>query len=394
MKTHQYRIHGIIRMISPLHIAAPGSVKYDPTTGTYPDKKDNGMPCTAVQQLNLPMLRSYKVNGDVKTFQAKVPLIAANNINGAFRRNCSAIVFDTMLAKNQQINMGTYSAMTCGAVTGNPDSAMVKFQEYREARANPFVGLFGGGPRMLRRHVWENNLVPYTSETEFMFRGAARHPSFDDIEKLDVMVPDGIRLVQQFHFLRNDDLLKFVDLAMQEKVIKDFEKNMLERQNNILQAQGNKGEEGTSKANKFSPRTMSAYEFVIPGIAFPLSLELDVTDDQLGLFLLTLDRFAEKERIGGMVRNGFGQFVLENVVLVDGETGEVKKHLFSGGRLNRDDSGAAYPYLQAWHLAAQSPEFSAERLDYLMRLPAPKATDEEKKEKAAAKKAAKEAAGA
>lgn len=390
MTIKHYHLHGIIKTLSPLHIAAPGSVHYDLVTGTYPKKdvKTKVMDCTGIQQLHLPSLRAPD-SDEGRAYQSKVPLIAANNFSGGLRRSACAVVFDALLAKNQRVEIGTYSAMTCGAVTGSPDGAMVKFEEYREARAHPFVGLFGGGPRMFRRHVRLNNMVPLTRETEFMFQGIARHPAFDDVEQLDVMVPDRVRLVHQFHFVRNDDLLKFVDFSMQEKVIRDFEASMLERQTKIFQAQATAGEDGAEKANTFTPRTMSSYEFVIPGIAFPMVCDLEVTEEQLGLFLLALDRFCEKERIGGAARNGFGQFVMENVVLVDVETGEVKKHLFSSGRLDRDESGAAFPYLQAWYTAAQSKNFTADRLNHLLRPGAPK---KGKKNKSAVEKTSADAA--
>lgn len=384
MITKKYRIHGIIKTISPLHIAAPGAVRFDPTTGGYASG-DGGIACTGIQQMPLPSTLTGKSGSE---YQAKVPMIAANNLNGALRRQAAAITFDALLAKGEKVDMGTYSAMTCGSVTGKPDGGLVKFEEYREARQNPFLGLYGGGPRMMRRNVRVHNLVPVTKATAFMHQGVSRHPGFDGPGELATQytVPESVKLVQMFAFVKNDDLLKFVDLAMQEKVITDFEKKIAERQQSILDDKAAKDSGG--EGSRFSNRTFTSYEFVIPGVGFPMTFELDVTDEQLGLFMLALDRFAATERLGGALRNGFGQFAMENVVLVDVASGE-SSELFEGGRLDRDKDGAAFPYLQAWDKAALS--LSAERLNYLMRPPADKPTDEEKKEKAAAKKLAKAA---
>lgn len=386
MQTKKYRIHGIIKTTSPMHIAAPGALRYDDKTSRNPLGTFD-IACTGIQKMSLPSIISSENDSE---YQAKVPMIAANNLNGGLRRQAAAITFEALLAKGEKVDMGTYSAMTCGAVTGKPDMDLVKFEEYREVRQHPFIGLYGGGPRMMRRNVRVHNLVPITEATEFMHQGNSRHPSFGgpaDIS-LTYAVPKKVRMVQKFAFVRNDDLLKFVDFAMQEKVISDFEKNMTDRQQKILSDKTAK--ENDEKGSRFSTRIFSAYEYVIPGIAFPMTFELDVTDEQLGLFMLALDRYAANERIGGAVRNGFGQFSMENVVLVDAETGEVHDGIFSCGRLNRSNENVI-PFLKAWDTATQS--LSAERLNYLMRPPVEKATDEEKKEKAAAKKAAKEISG-
>lgn len=390
--TKKYRIHGILKTTSPMHIAAPGSLRYDPDTRRMTSGK-LGIPCTGIQMLSLASVVSIpgETEAETREFQIKVPMIAANNLSGGLRRQAAAIAFEALLAKGQKVDIGTYSGMTCGSVTGKPDGGLVKFEEYREARANPFLGLFGGGPRMMRRNAKVHNLVPVTKSTEFMHQGASRHPGFDGAEDLalKVTIPESVRFVQVQTFVKNDDLIKFVDFAMQEKVIADFERKMIERQQNILSDK--EAKDSGAEGSRFSNRTFTSYEYVIPGVSFPMTFELDVTDEQLGLYMLSLDRYAATERIGGASRNGFGQFVMENVVLVDVETGEVHKNLFIGGRLDRDEDGVAYPFLQAWDAASQS--LSADRLNYLMRPPADKPTDEEKKEKAASKKAAKETKG-
>lgn len=110
-----------------------------------------------------------------------------------------------------------------------------------------------------------------------------------------------------------------------------------------------------------------------------MTFELNVTEEQMGLFLLALDRFAETERIGSMSRNGFGQFSLEKVVLTEVDTDTIHKNLFLNGRLNRTENSPALPYLKKWADAA--PQLSAARLDYLMRPPVQKKEKGKKGEK-------------
>lgn len=366
-ETHRFRIHGFIKTLSPVHIASPIKTRYIPESNTY-GTGDAGIACTTIQRLSLPILHTSGKTG--KNFMDQVPVYTANNLNGALRRTGAAQVIDALQAKGQQINMETYSAMTCGAVTGKPDGEMVKFEEYREAQEHPFVGLFGGGPRLMNRHVRIHNMVPMTKETEFMFEGVARHPALDGVQdyKSVVMVPEEVRLVQVWTFVRNDDVRNLVNLSLQCKAIENFEEKILERQALILEDQ--KAKQNKEEGGRFSTWAFSAFEFLIPGVYLPMTFELDVTDEQLGLFLLALDRFAETERIGGKVANGFGQFSMEKMVLTKVETNETSEGLFLDGRLNQKEDSPAAPYLKAWNSAAK--DLSAERLNYLMRPPAPK----------------------
>lgn len=365
MQTKKYRIHGFVKITSPLHIASPLAARFDHETGrtTY---GQNGIPCTPIQKMALPKLRT----SDTREWQADCPVIPANNINGHLRRAASAIVFDSLLALGQKVKMETYSAMTCGAVTGKPDSDLVKFDEYQEARENVFLGLFGGGPRMMRRNVRVHNLFPVTEDTlaAGIHSGVSRHPDLNGVENyaMSILVPNTVRPVQAWTFIRGDELRSLTDIDMQSRVIDDYMAKIQERQAAVLADRKSKdeGEEG----GRFSTRTFTAMEFIIPGISFPMNFELDVTDAQLGLFLLALDRFAGQDRLGGWSRNGFGQFVLQKVVLVDAQTGEtVTGELFRDDRLDRSEDGAAYPFIAEYFKAAQ--DLSAERLDYLMRPP-------------------------
>lgn len=366
-QTRAFRIHGFIKTLSPLHIASPAKTRWDAEKGNY-TKGTDGIACTPVQRITLPVLHKNEESGT--TFPATVPVYTANSLNGALRRQAAAIVFDALHEKKERVAIDTYSAMTCGAVTGKPDGDPVTFEEYREVRNHPFLGLFGGGPRMMTRHVRVHNMVPITEETEFMFKGVAKHPALDGVEdfKNTIFIPKGMRLIQVWTFIRGDDLRDLTDVAMQIKAIADFEEKIRERQAQILSDKAAK--ESQEEGGRFSTKTFSAFEYVIPGVYFPMTFELDVTEEQLGLFLLALDRFAETERIGSKSANGFGQFSLEKVVLTEVDTNTTHKDLFLDGRLNRAEGSPAQPYLKKWDEAV--PKLSAERLDHLMRPPAKK----------------------
>lgn len=361
----KYRIHGFLKLTTPLHIASPLKMRFDHVTGrkTYGDK---GIACTPIQKMSLPNLRK----NDENEWQADVPFVAGNNLNGHLRRAAAAIIFESLLEKGQKVTMETYSAMTCGAVTGNPDSELIKFEEYRQCRDNIFVGLFGGGPRLIRRNVRTHNCFPVNDETldAGLHSGLIRHPNLDGVEdyKEHIRIPRRIQLVETLTFVRNDELSRLSDIYMQSKVIDNYEIKMQTRQAVILDER--KSKDAGEESSRTSTRSFSAMEYLIGGISLPLNFELEVTEAQLGLFLLALDKFAAEDRLGGCTRNGFGQFLLQKVVLVDAKTEKpVPDELFDSGRLIRSENGTAHQYLSAFYKSVQ--DLTAESLNYLYRPP-------------------------
>ena len=310
MEPKKYRLHAFLRTLSPLHIASPETMTLNTDTMRPVSGKETGVPCTAVQKLMV-----YGQEGVVQ----RVPVIAANNMIGRLRRRAANRVLDVLEKKGQKVTIQTYSALMCGAVTGNPDGRDVLFDEYRETRAHLYIGLFGGGPRMMRRYVRAYNAVPYMEATRFMFE-RIRHPYLDDMAHQTMIEP--FRLFQYWIANRNDDLQKLVNVGQMQCSIEDFEEEIVKRQALILLSKSAKDGEAADN-NRYSTRSWSAFEFVIPGLIFPITFELDVSDAQLALFLFALNDFAQKERLGGHVRNGLGQFALDDVVLVDGDGKEI-----------------------------------------------------------------------
>ena len=355
-----YRLHILLRTLTPLSIATPGEMRVDVGQTHLPPVYGNpkATPCTPVQKLNV--LHDGKI--------VQVPMIAANNIIGRLRRHAAKLVLDVISGKGQKVQIGTFSALTCGAVTGKPDGRDVTFQEYRETRAHPYIGLMGGGPRMMRRHVRCFNAVPYCDATAGMF-DRIRHPHLDDDINSPHKVHVGLhQILQRWIMNRNDDLKDLVDMATAKASIQNFQDAVMERQAQIIgdSARGAEGE----KKDRISTESFTALEFIVPGITFPLSFELlDVDEAQLGLFLASLDRFADIERMGGYSRNGFGQLAFNDVVLEDGEGRILEKNLFMDSRLNRASEHAARA-LQAWADAAK--DLDAADLDRLFAPPVDK----------------------
>jgi len=373
MNYKKYRLYAFLRTLSPLHIASPEKITLNTDTmkqdftGGKGEANYNYTACTGVQKLNI-----YDGNEHLHG----VPVIPANNIVGRLRRHAANKVLEVLEKKGQRVTIQTYSGLTCGAVTGNPDSRDVTFAEYRETRAHPYIGLFGGGPRMMRRYVRCFNAVPYMDLTSGMFE-RIKHPLMDASHKT---TKPSSALFQYWTFNRNDDLRELVNVSRAISSIENFEDEILKRQASIL---AGKSKDGAADNSKYTTKTWTAFEFVVPGIVFPLTFELDVTDAQLALFLLVLDAFAKTERLGGHVRNGLGQFALDEVVVEEVENGMATKtvdHLFNNSALVMDNEFVAEK-MKAWVTA--SADLNAADLNRLFSLPPPDEKKEKKEKKSA-----------
>lgn len=357
------RIHTLIRVLTPLHIAAPSSVRFDASTGNMSMSAEGTMPCTGVQKMPVVPAEADK---DI----AYYPVIAANNVAGRLRRHAARIVLDVLKSKGQRVSLATYGTLQCGAWTGKPDGEDMRYGEYLEAKNHPYLGLFGGGPKLMRKGFRLHNALPAVADIRALL-GHLAHPHGDGVMN---NIP-AHRMTKAWGFRRNDDLRDLVGMSAAASTVDDFERVFDERQTKIIEEQA-KGKDGDG--SRTSTKTYSALEFVLPGTMFDTSFEMldGVTDAQMGLFLLSLDSFANTERLGGYVRNGFGVVSFASVVMVD-ESG-AESSIFNNGRLNLANELVA-GYVSAWHEAAE--DLDAARLDAMLR-------PSEKKEKAKKDKAA------
>lgn len=343
-------IKAILKTRSPLHIAHPDSIRMNGKGGM--EYGDKGFPCTAVQKMRTPVASTAGKDGEQKdtNYNKAYPVIAGNNIAGRLRRHAALIVLKALKAKGQKLSLHAYSVLMCGASTGKPDSEDMTYAEYQASRKNAYFGLFGGGPKMFERRIRVHSSVPVTPSLTDL-KGILAHPN-----AAEYTVNDSTRFTALWGFRRMDDLRDLMNMDMAQATVENFEVEFEKRQALILSDKpADKGDAPElddagaaieKKSNRYSTKTYSAFEFVIPGVLFDLTMEADVaTDAQMGLLMETLDSFVATERLGGAVRNGFGVFSLENVQ-ISSEGGE-SISIFNNGRLNRSIPTVA-TWLKAW----------------------------------------------
>lgn len=373
-------VTAFLKTLSPLHIAAPSSMRYDPSSGQKTYSDIGTVPCSTVQRMMVatPLLsgKSADTDGQQKVFFPSVPVIAANNLAGRIRRYVADVFLRSLKAQGEKASITTYNAVVCGAATGNPDGESVTYDEYARANQHPFLGVMGGGPRMMQRRAKVHNAFAYCRTSSELLE-QTRVPYQHIYDNWDAMLAglgqladaDERNLTQVWTYRRNDDLRELVDMARASESIRDFMQAFNARQSAIIEEAG-KG--GDSKTSTF---TFQALEFVVPGAVFPVVFELkDVTDEQAGLWFRGFQSFCEEECLGGITRNGFGEFVMQHGRVSVFEDGEMVVNEALG-----EEDGFRMQAIEKWVSIADQQK--ADEIDFLMRLPKPK---KEKAKKVAA----------
>ena len=104
-----YTIRGVLRLTSPLHIAAARKESVDPDTDRLLPSGEPGIAVVPATKYQLPMFlrgnRTAASGGQEETDLERgpafldVPVIPANDLRGRLRRLAARAVFDVLLAK-------------------------------------------------------------------------------------------------------------------------------------------------------------------------------------------------------------------------------------------------------------------------------------------------------
>ena len=320
----KFTLKAILKTLQPMNITTAGDYRFNSDTGyvEYGSAKGTDKtPCTAIQRMSV-VGENYPV-----------PVIPANNIAGRLRRHAAELVLNSLYKNSgEKVSLQAYSSLMCGAVGGSPDSRDLTYAEYKKSNEHVYLGLFGGGPRMIKRNVRVLNGLPLRDGVMNTMENQMHPNAWDHVQNFPIVMAWTCR--------RNDDLSEMVNVELQEQSIENYVEEIQKRQAVIIEEKS----KGRSNTSTFS---FSALEFVVPGAHFNFGFELDVaTNAQVGLFLSALDSFVSKERLGSKSSNGFGAFTLKEVILED-EYGNEITDVFVNGRLNTNCSEIK-SYIDAW----------------------------------------------
>jgi CRISPR type IV-associated protein Csf2 len=263
-----------------------------------------------------------------------VPFVPSNSIRGRLRRHCLGIVLESLSAREQTIKLPTFQMLANGGMLGGGDMGTLTVGEVVRARKHVFVGLWGGGPRMLASAVTTHDLLPVCQET--IAAGLVPQPllRFAPVRMVTsstgAVATERLRayqLVTRRMFKRNDDLMRMsADTTHALSVLgSDAEDKVAAYQVEQLGLNTARAEAKTANAGRnartltdeeqeaLKKRTLTNYlelETISPGSVWPMHIELGdhVTPAQIGLVARALERFVEAQGIGSGSRKGYGGF--------------------------------------------------------------------------------------
>lgn len=332
------RITCEVQLVSPLHITAFESGRYLPdaeriVTGA----SEGGVPCSITRKM--PVVRKEPVTTQNGVYHlAQVPVIPSSTLCGKLRNLASKIIEAQFIAANKTTRPETFQTMRSGAATATMKRDQQGITLSLAGANDPFFGLFGGTTFAISSNLVVHEGYALTSDTvdliPFQFRTPVIPPkSYDTLGAVPVVRKD-----QTQEWAEVDH---FVNIVGQEAAL-DF----LADQSARMAASKAKKAAGES-GKKEDLRTVAAVEVVRPGVWFGWTFDVTYRNDQqLGLFLLALEKLVAEGQLGGGKAKGRGRFVVATArlsVLDEGDepyTAEVFQPRMVEGAvlLNRNDS--------------------------------------------------------
>lgn len=320
MQVFENYISGVVRLTSPLYVA---------------DLDEKGKTMTR------PVFR-----GDGK--RVMVPYFPANDFRGRLRRKAAKIILDALAQKGARVPLETYMGLQCGSASGQPDRANLTVEEAYRSRSNVYMGLFGGGARVLPSRFSVADLLPIVQATieagcvpsggdagEFVLPSVIWSKDGEEKQSLANSAYD---LTSKTNMVRRDDVANLDDYPTMQSVVENCDDAVMAYQNKILansEARKNDKKSGADqgdeeKTKKSDLANIFSAEEIAPGVRLWNSILLDsnLTLAQLGLLLSAFASLVKEQRLGGASRRGNGRFVCEQMVVCHSELASVELPIF------------------------------------------------------------------
>lgn len=293
------KIEGILRLLSPMHCAAVG---------------DSG----GEKNVTLTQKQSLITRTGKRTF----PIFPGNDLRGRLRRKAAALILDHIVVSGK-VKVDLYAGLSAGAITASPESDLT-VEEALRARDNVYMGLFGGGTRLLRSRFCANDLVPVLADT-IAARIVPSH--FGDDWVPTGFIGDGVvgplegfGITDKRTSFRIDDVARVTSVNEMEQYIENVLVSVGQKQGETLsgrkerkdsKAAAKTGEiKSTDVAGKKDLSNMFTVETIMRGTPMYCLIDLqnDVSDAHVGLLLLALQALVREQALGGWIRTGFGRY--------------------------------------------------------------------------------------
>jgi CRISPR type IV-associated protein Csf2 len=320
--SYQNRIEGILTLTTPMHCA---------TTGGTADAEGNA---------NITRIQSERVV--TPSGVQWIPFFPGNDLRGRLRRKAANILIGHIGAVSPQLYAGLHAG-----TTGAPPESEKSVEEINRAKKNPFMGLFGGGRRMLESRYRANDLCPVIQDNIAIGRVPAHFGNVDGKNFLP-SGPNGPLSGWEIKSSRTsflvNDILRMTDPTSMQEFVTGGADAIAQRQIELLSGRADRkkdkqaAKDGEIKASDVTKKSdgsnMFEYEYIIPGTPMYclFDMENDTTDEHFGMFLLALLELVREQALGGWVRIGFGRFNADLTLTRNGQKYQIFKEGMNGAQ--------------------------------------------------------------
>lgn len=301
----------VLRNLSPVFSADPQKVKVTADGDFVSAKERSAFACTRVRRLSVASTDTESGGFAIKD----VPVVPGNTMRNLLRRTMLERIVLPQLKGNTLLSIEAYAGAFTGAANSKPEGSPATMSETVTIRNHPFLGLFGGGPRMIQGRMKVDTLYPIHRDClriigdgyqEGMVSGQITDLVWlrrvDPITKLTEedaaqVIQGGVDTAVQWVV----DLLAASDAKKSKRAANDDEKTEPADAEEVAKGLG----------------TFNAHEVVIPGIDWVFQINIDnPTPAQQGMILQAIAKMPALSLAGGHAK-GYGRFKIKDVV-VDG----------------------------------------------------------------------------
>jgi CRISPR type IV-associated protein Csf2 len=276
----------------------------------YPDGADEN---------NTTLTVKKRINGN------NVPYFPANGLRGRFRRYIAKRAIDAMVSTQGQLSLETHIALQSGSSHTQPDKANSSIEELVRASEHIYMGVFGGGSRMLESRYAVSDIHPILNST--VENGVVQAPFAlvqEIIEKQNFGIDGDVKQLQPYQIVERRSFIKVDDISRGNNIV-DVTQNVeggesaiadyLEGVSKNQQERKTQKSKGEDVAKKLTLGNILGVESICAGVDmhFRIDVSPDLTEAQVGALLVALEDLANVNYLGGWGRTGFGRFKISAI---------------------------------------------------------------------------------
>ncbi len=303
-------IDGIFRLTRPLHVSAGA-------------ENVNGKNTNLT--MTMPLVRQNGVD--------QLPYFPGNDLRGRIRRFAARMVMSHLASTGVKIPLSIFTGLMSGTASASPDTASLTVEEAMRARYHLFMGVFGGGARLLRSGFRVMDLIPILQVTISAGMVPARMGEISDTTFTPKIRSEGVtvslkpwQLLHKYNFLKVDDVYRVTNTTDIEHNLEDATQEIMAYQQqtiaNKMERRKSKEEGSKDAPTKTDVGNMMTVQAIAAGTPMYYAMEMSdhLSDAQIGLLIYALQELINEQALGGWVRSGLGKFTVDLTFTREGES--------------------------------------------------------------------------